>query len=43
MNVHLEDFVFSDVVCLLLHRLSDMQGKINNVGKTGKKVGLSLN
>jgi hypothetical protein len=43
MNEHLEDFVFADNVCLLSHRLSDMQGKIKDVEKTGKKVGLRIN
>jgi hypothetical protein len=42
MNEHLENLVFADDVCLLSHRLSDMQEKIKDVEKTGKKVGLRI-
>jgi hypothetical protein len=41
-NEQLEDLVFADDVCLLSHRLTDMQEKIKNVEKIGKKVGLKI-
>jgi hypothetical protein len=43
MNEHLEDLVFTDDVCLLSHRLTDMQEKMKNVEKTEKKVRLKIN
>jgi hypothetical protein len=43
MNEQLEDLVFADDVCLLSHRLRDMQEKIKDVEKIGKKVGLKIN
>jgi hypothetical protein len=43
MNEQLEDLVFADDVCPLSHRLSDMQEKIKDVEKIGKKVGLKIN
>jgi glutamate-1-semialdehyde aminotransferase len=43
MTERLEDFVFADDVCLLSHRLSDIQEKIKDVEKIGKKVGLKIN
>jgi hypothetical protein len=42
-NEQLEDLVFADKVCLLSHRLIDMQGKIKDVEKIGKKVVLKIN
>jgi hypothetical protein len=38
-----EDLVFADDICLLSHRLSDIQEKIQDVEKIGKKVGLKIN
>jgi hypothetical protein len=35
--------LIAEDVCLLSYRLSDMQGKIKDVEKTGKKVGLRIN
>jgi hypothetical protein len=43
MNEHLEDLVFADDVCLMSHRLSDVQEKMKDAEKTGKKVGLRIN
>jgi hypothetical protein len=39
-NEQLEDLVFADDVCLLSHRLTDMQEKIKDVENIGKKVRL---
>jgi hypothetical protein len=39
----LEDLVFADDVCFLAHSLSDIQEKIKDVEKIGKKVGLKIN
>jgi hypothetical protein len=43
MTEQLEDLLFADDVCLLAHRLSDIQEKIKDVEKIGKKVGLKIN
>jgi hypothetical protein len=43
MKEQFEDLVFADDVCLLSHRLTDMQEKIKDVEKIGKKVGLKIN
>jgi hypothetical protein len=43
MNEQLEDLAFADNVCLVSHRLTDMQEKIKDVEKIGKKVGLKIN
>jgi hypothetical protein len=42
-NEQLEDLVFADDVCLMSHRLADMQDKIKDVEKIGKRVGLKIN
>jgi hypothetical protein len=43
MTERLEDLVFADDVCLLSHRLSDIQEKIKDIEKIGKNVGLKIN
>jgi hypothetical protein len=42
MNEQLEDLILADDVCLLSHGLSDMQKKIKDVEKIGKKIGLKI-
>ncbi|MDR2074665.1 MAG: hypothetical protein LBP31_00365 [Holosporales bacterium] len=43
MTEQLEDLVFADDVCLLSHRLSDMEEKIKDAEKIGKKAELKIN
>jgi hypothetical protein len=43
MTEQVEGMVFADNVYLLSHRLSDMEEKIKDVEKRGKKVGLKIN
>jgi hypothetical protein len=44
-ELKMEDLVFADdeLVCLMSHRLTDMQEKIKDVEKIEKKVGLKIN
>jgi hypothetical protein len=42
MNERLEDLEYADDVCLLAHRVTDIKGKLNDLGKVALTAGLHL-
>jgi hypothetical protein len=43
MNSRLEDLDFVDDICLMSHRESDMENKLNKLIRYAKQVGLKVN
>ena len=42
-KLHLEDLDFADDICLISHKLEDMQLKNNKLAEEASKIGLQVN